>query len=127
MGVGIGIDLVEVARIERMIGEKGERALRRLFTEREVEYASRRPHPAQHFAARFAAKEAAYKALSGEDATARAVGWRDTEVVPTADGRPTLLFHGAAAERAARIAVRRVLVTLTHTDTVAAAMVVLED
>jgi len=124
--LGIGMDLVEVARIERMIDEKGDRALRRLFTTREIEYAARRPHPAQHFAARFAAKEAAYKALSGDDEVARAVGWRDVEVVPTADGRPTLVFHGFAAERAAMLGVARALVTLTHTDGVAGAMVVLE-
>jgi holo-[acyl-carrier protein] synthase len=124
--VGIGMDLVEVSRIERMIREKGERALRRLFTPREIEYAARRPHPAQHNAARFAAKEAAYKALSGDDEVARAVGWRDVEVVPTADGRPTLAFHGFAARRAASLGVARALVTLTHTDGVAGAIVVLE-
>jgi holo-[acyl-carrier protein] synthase len=124
--LGIGMDLVEVGRIERMILEKGDRALRRLFTPREIEYAARRAHPAQHYAARFAAKEAAYKALSGDDDVARAVGWRDVEVVPTADGRPTLVFHGAAAERAVQLGVARVLVTLTHTDGVAGAMVVLE-
>ena len=126
MVLGIGMDLVEVARIERMIREKGDRALRRLFTPREIEYAARRVHPAQHYAARFAAKEAAYKALSGDDDVARAVGWRDVEVVPTADGRPTLEFHGAAAQRAAMLGVARALVTLTHTDGVAGAMVVLE-
>ena len=127
MVVGIGMDLVAVARIERLVREKGERALARLFTAREVEYALRRPHPAQHLAARFAAKEAAYKALSGDDEVARAVGWRDVEVVPTADGRPTLAFHGPAARRAAQLGVRRTLVTLTHTDGTAGAMVVLED
>lgn len=126
MVVGIGMDLVEVARIERLVREKGERALQRLFTAREVEYALRRPHPAQHLAARFAAKEAAYKALSGDDEVARAVGWRDVEVVPTADGRPTLAFHGPAARRAEQLGVRRALVTLTHTDGTAGAMVVLE-
>ena len=126
MVLGIGIDLVEVGRIERMIDEKGDRAMRRLFTAREIEYAARRPHPAQHFAARFAAKEAAYKALSGDDDVARAVGWRDVEVVPTGDGRPTLAFHGPAARRAAMLGVARALVTLTHTDGVAGAMVVLE-
>lgn len=127
MIVGLGMDLVEVARIERLLdGEKGERALRRLFTEREVGYARRRPSPAQHFAARFAAKEAAYKALSGDDEVARAVGWRDIEVVHTEDGRPTLVLHGFAAQRAERLGVARVLVTLTHTDGVAGAVVVLE-
>ena len=126
MIVGLGIDLVEVARMERLLREKGDRALTRLFTAREAEYAMRRPNPAQHLAARFAAKEAAYKALSGDDEIARAVGWRDIEVVPTADGRPTLVLHGVAERRAEQLRVVRAHVTLTHTDGVAGAVVVLE-
>ncbi|MFL5574453.1 MAG: holo-ACP synthase [Gemmatimonadaceae bacterium] len=125
MIVGLGIDLVEVARIERLLREKGERAVERIFTPREAEYAKRRAAPAQHFAARFAAKEACYKALSGDD-TARAVGWRDIEVVAGPDGRPTLELHGHARRRADQLGVVRALVTLTHTDGVAGAVVVLE-
>ena len=125
MIVGLGFDLVEIARIERMLREKGEHALDRLFTFREVDYARGRPSPAQHFAARFAAKEAAYKALSGSD-MARAVGWRDIEVVNHGDGRPALEFHGLAKRRAEQLGVVRAHVTLTHTDTTAGAVVVLE-
>jgi holo-[acyl-carrier protein] synthase len=123
--VGLGIDLVEVARIERMLREKGERAVERIFTPGEAEYANRRVAPAQHFAARFAAKEACYKALSGDD-VARAVGWRDIEVVVDRDGRPSLALHGLARRRADQLGVVRALVTLTHTDGMAGAVVVLE-
>ena len=125
MIVGLGIDVVDIARIERMLRERGEHAMDRLFTFREVDYARGKPSPAQHFAARFAAKEAAYKALAGTD-LARAVGWRDIEVIVHGDGRPALEFHGHARRRAEQLGVVRVHVTLTHSDTTAAAVVVLE-
>lgn len=124
MIAGIGIDLVDIARVDRLVGSKGERALRRLFTAEEIAYAVARPLPAQHLAARLAAKEAAFKALAG-NALARGIGWREIEVV-RGDGHPTLVFHGRAAERAAELGVTTVWVTLTHSATTAAAMVVLE-
>jgi holo-[acyl-carrier protein] synthase len=123
--VGVGLDLVDIARVDRLLGNKGERALRRLFTPAEVSYALSRPLPAQHLAARLAAKEAAFKALTG-NALARGIGWREIEVVRGADGRPTLAFHGRASERAAELGVTAVWVTLTHTATTAGGMVVLE-
>ena len=125
MIVGLGMDLVDIARIERLIAEQGERAVRRLFTDGEAEYARRRAPPARHFAARFAAKEAAYKALAGTS-EARAVSWLDIEVATEWDGRPTLVLHGRAAARAAELGVVRALLTLTHSDAVAGAVVVLE-
>ena len=124
MIVGVGIDLVDIARVDRLLDAKGERALRRLFTADEVNYALSRPLPAQHLAARLAAKEAAFKALSGND-LARGIGWKEIEVV-RGDSRPTLTFHGRAAERAAELGITTVWVTLTHTATTAGAVVVLE-
>lgn len=124
MIAGIGLDLVDIARVDRLLDAKGERALRRLFTANEVAYALARPLPAQHLAARLAAKEAAFKALAGT-ALARGIGWREIEVV-RGDARPTLAFHGRAAERAAELGVTTVWVTLTHNATTAGAMVVLE-
>jgi holo-[acyl-carrier protein] synthase len=121
---GIGIDLVDIARVEKLIDAKGDRALRRLFTADEVAYALARPLPAQHLAARLAAKEAAFKALAGTS-LARGIGWREIEVV-RGEERPTLLFHGRAAERIAELGVTEVWVSLTHSGTTAAAMVVLE-
>ncbi len=122
---GVGIDLVEIARVEKMFDGKGDRMLQRLFTADEVEYAKARARPAMHLAARLAAKEAAFKALSGSD-EARLIGWREVEVIPHENTAPTLLFHGRAAARAAALNVASVWVSLTHTDTTASAVVVLE-
>jgi holo-[acyl-carrier protein] synthase len=98
---GIGIDLVDIARVQRLIDAKGDRALRRLFTADEVDYALTRALPAQHLAARLAAKEAAFKALAN-NSLARSIGWQDIEVV-RGDHGPTLSLHGRAAERAAQL------------------------
>ncbi len=123
---GIGLDLADIDRIERLLGRHPERARVRLFTVGERAYCDRRAQPARHFAARFAAKEAAYKALAGT-AEARHIHWQDIEVSnEPLDGRPTLLLHGLAAKRAAELGVSSIHVTLTHSDLVAAAMVVLE-
>jgi holo-[acyl-carrier protein] synthase len=123
--VGIGMDLVEIARVERLLEWKGERALKRLFTFREVDYASRRAQPARSYAARLAAKEAGFKALQGSE-LARAIGWRDLEVLVRSDGSPTLELHGPARRRATELGITRIHVTLTHTNTTAGAVVVLE-
>lgn len=124
MIVGVGIDLVDIARVDRLLDAKGERALRRLFTASEVDYAVSRPLPAQHLAARLAAKEAAFKALAGNE-LARGIGWKEIEVV-RGDSRPTLTFHGRAAQRVRELGITTVWVTLTHTATTAGAVVVLE-
>ncbi len=123
--IGIGLDLVEIDRVERLLDTQGDRALKRLFTCREVDYASKRAQPARSYAARLAAKEAGFKALAGSD-LARAIGWRDMEVVMHSDGRPSLHFHGTARRRASDMGVTRIHLTLTHTNTTAGAMVVLE-
>lgn len=125
MIVGVGIDLVDIARVARLVEAHGERARRKLFSPGECAYADARPEPARHFAARFAAKEAAYKALSGSE-EARAIGWRDIEVEMDALGRPTLLLHGRAAARGRELGVTRLHLSLTHADLVAGAVVVLE-
>ena len=124
MIAGLGIDLVDIARVQRLIDAKGEHALRRLFTADEVDYALSRALPAQHLAARLAAKEAAFKALAG-NSLARSIGWREIEVVRGEHG-PTLSLHGRAADRAAELRVTSIWVSLTHSATTAGAMVVLE-
>jgi phosphopantetheine--protein transferase-like protein len=96
-----------------------------LFTEGERRYAATHPEPARQLAARVAAKEAAFKALSGND-LARAIGWRELEVVSRKGVAPVLLLHGRAQERATELGISRVLLTLTHSDTTAAAFVVAE-
>jgi holo-[acyl-carrier protein] synthase len=123
--VGIGIDLVDIARIARLLTCYGGRARQRLFTDREVDYAAQRVEPARHFAARLAAKEAAFKALAGNE-LARAIGWKEIEVIMHADGRPALELHGRARQRAEELRVTAVWVSLTHSEGTAGAVVVLE-
>jgi holo-[acyl-carrier protein] synthase len=123
--VGLGVDLVEIERVRRLIDARGDRAMTRLFTDGERAYAGYRVDPARHFAARIAAKEAAFKALAGND-LARGIGWRELELFPRADGGPVLRLHGRAERRAAELGVTRVLVSISHTDTMAVAVVVLE-
>ena len=114
--VGIGIDLVDTARFSR----PGERLLARLFTPAERGFASGRPHPAQHYAARFAAKEAVLKALG--TGWSGGIAWTDVEVVAGADGAPSIRLAGTAAKVARKLGVRRWAVSLTHTRTRAAAV-----
>jgi holo-[acyl-carrier protein] synthase len=125
MIVGVGVDLVDIARVRRLIASKGERALRRLFTELECDYAMSHALPFVHLAARVAAKEAAFKALSGTDG-ARAIGWREMEVRTLEHGRPSLTLHGMAERRAKELGVTSVWLSLSHSDLTAGAVVVLE-
>lgn len=125
MILGLGLDAVDIARVERMLADNGERMVQRLFSDAEAAYAMARARPAEHLAVRLAAKEAAFKALAG-NALARAIGWREIEVLNGSDGAPTLALTGRAEARARELGVARVLVTLTHTETVGVAVVVLE-
>ncbi|HTT68945.1 MAG TPA: holo-ACP synthase [Gemmatimonadales bacterium] len=123
--LGVGIDLVPSSRLDEILSRHGERAMQRLFTAAERARASEYAHASLHLAARVAAKEAAYKALSG-DGRANGVGWQDIEVRRFADGRPGLVFHGAAERRMAELGATRCHLSLTHAGGVAAAVVVLE-
>lgn len=123
--VGIGIDLVDIVRVERLIERHGDRALARLLTPGERDYCCAKADPARHIAVRLAAKEASYKALQLADG-ARAIGWRDTEIVSGAHGRPSITLHGRAREAADRLRVTSTHVSLTHADHTAAAVVVYE-
>lgn len=125
MIVGLGVDIVEIDRMRRMIETQGDALIRRLFLDSEKQYALAHVEPAMHFAARVAAKEAAYKALSGNH-LARAVGWREIEVCLREDGAPYLVLHGRARERSAELGVARSLISLTHSKSAAVAVVVLE-
>lgn len=125
MIAGIGIDLVDIDRVERILAERGGRVLERLFTADEVAYATARARPAMHLAARLAAKEAAFKALAGSD-DARLIGWREVEVVAREGHPPSIVLRGRADARARELGIRHLWLSLTHTDTAAAAVVVLE-
>jgi holo-[acyl-carrier protein] synthase len=114
----IGIDLLEIERLERALARR-PRLAERLFTPHERQYAASRARPGQHLAARFCAKEAVAKALG-----LTALRWRDVEVVSDG-GAPGVQLHGAAAQRAASLGVV-VRVSLTHTRTDAGAVAVTE-
>jgi holo-[acyl-carrier protein] synthase len=125
MIVGTGVDLCEVARIEKAIlSAHGRRLVERVYTPREIAYAERRANRYERYAARFAAKEAGMKALG--TGWRGGIAWQDLEVVNEPSGRPTLVFHGKAAERAEKLGVRNVALSLTHTAEQAMAMVILE-
>jgi holo-[acyl-carrier protein] synthase len=120
--VGLGIDATEVDRIAQSLERYGDRFLRRVFTDQEIAYCMRRRNPAPHLAGRFAAKEAGMKAIG----TGHAFGvlWRDLEVVRRG-GPPQLQFHNAAGAHFARLGASRALLTITHTDSLALAHVIL--
>ncbi len=124
MIVGSGVDLCEVPRIRQAIERHGDRFKQRVFTPREIAYAERKANPFERYAARFAAKEAGMKALG--TGWRGGIAWRDFEVTNLPSGRPTLAFHGKAAEIATKLAVRNIALSLTHTKDQALAMVVLE-
>lgn len=120
--LGIGLDLCPVERMRQAVERHGERFLRRIFTEDECAYCASRGNPHESLAARFAAKEAASKALGAP----RGIGWHDVEVVPARPGarEPRLVLRGRAAEVAEACGIRTVLVSLTHAEGVAAAVAV---
>jgi holo-[acyl-carrier protein] synthase len=111
--LGLGIDLVEVARIEQSIERHGERFLRRVFTEGEIAYCAAMKAPAPFYAARFAAKEAVSKALG--TGIGAECGWLEIEVRRKASGAPFVVLHGAAADTARRLGIATVLLSLSHT------------
>ena len=116
------MDATEVDRIALAVARYGERFLRRVFTDEEIAYCMRRRNPASHLAGRFASKEAGMKAIG----TGHAFGvlWRDLEVVRHG-GPPQLRFHNAAGDHFARLGATRALLTITHTDQLALAHVIL--
>ena len=124
MIVGSGIDLCEVPRIEQSIARYGHRFLSRIFTAGEIAYADRKANRFERYAARFAAKEAGMKALG--TGWRGGIAWRDFEVANLPSGRPTLRFHGKAAEIAEKLGVRNIALSLTHTSEQAMAVVILE-
>ncbi len=120
--LGLGIDATDIPRIGSALERYGERFLRRVFTDGEIAYCTQRRNPAPHLAGRFAAKEAAMKALG--TGHGRGVLWKDIEVF-RAFGPPQLRLHGGAAARAERMHVRSSLLTITHSDVLAIAQVLL--
>ena len=122
--LGIGVDLVECARIQRSIDRFGDRFLHRIFTDGEIEYSMSMKFPARHLAARFAAKEAVSKAFG--TGIGKAMGWRNIDIQKRESGEPFLVFSGTAEAFAAERGVISALITLSHTENYAVACAVLE-
>ena len=124
MIVGVGTDLLDVARMARELAREGAGFRDDVFTPAEVAYCESKAHPARHLAARFAAKEACWKALGG--AGPEGLSLREVEVLRPAEGPPGLVLTGRAKAIADALGVTRALVSLAHTPTLASASVVLE-
>ncbi|MGI8889572.1 MAG: holo-ACP synthase [Chthoniobacterales bacterium] len=122
--IGIGIDLVDCDRIQNSIERFGERFLRRIFTDGEIEYSNSMKFPARHFAARFAAKEALSKAFG--TGIGQAMGWRDLDVQKRESGEPFVVLSGGAEKMANERGVDQVWISLSHTEQSGMATIILE-
>jgi holo-[acyl-carrier protein] synthase len=121
---GVGIDVIEVQRVKDSIERFGDRILNRLFTKTEIEYCSARKNAALHFAGRFAAKEAAFKAMGkgwGGD-----ISWKDVEITNLPSGAPKIAFYGKALELTTSQKIKSGFVSISHIDQLATAVVILE-
>jgi holo-[acyl-carrier protein] synthase len=122
MILGVGVDLTPVERMARAMANHPERLEARLFTDAERAYCRRKAEPMQHFAARFAAKEAMLKSLGVPEG----LSWHELEVVSGSDGAPRIELHGRAARAAETVGVRRMHLSLTHAGGSAMAFVIAE-
>jgi holo-[acyl-carrier protein] synthase len=122
--VGIGIDIVEIEKLRLAMVRRGDRLRNRAFTPGEIEYCEARVTKFQHYSARFAAKEAAFKAIG--TGWREGVGWQDVEVVNQLNGKPGLILRGKTLEIANRLGAKIWWISLSHTDHYAVAQVVLE-
>jgi holo-[acyl-carrier protein] synthase len=123
--VGLGVDISEVDRIREAMARHGQKFLDRVFTPAEIAYCNRHRDSAERFAGRFAAKEAAMKALG--TGWSNGVRWVDIEVTRLPSGQPTLSLQGAAREIADRLGMRRASLSITHSGNMAFAQVIFEN
>jgi holo-[acyl-carrier protein] synthase len=122
--IGIGIDLVDCARIQNSIERFGDRFLKRIFTEGEITYSQSMKFPARHLAARFAAKEALSKAFG--TGIGKSMGWRDLDVQKKESGEPFVVLSGGAKQMAEARGVAKVWISLSHTEASGMATIILE-
>jgi holo-[acyl-carrier protein] synthase len=125
MIVGTGVDLAEVARVRHLVERFGARFVERVYTAAEIAYAEQKANRFERLAARFAAKEAGMKAIG--TGWRHGVTWQDFEVTNLRSGKPTLRLHGVAAQVAAKLGVRNIALSMTHTAEYGMAHVILED
>jgi holo-[acyl-carrier protein] synthase len=123
--LGVGVDIVEIEKLRLAMVRRGERLRNRAFTSAEIEYCEERANKFQHYSARFAAKEAMFKAIGS--GWRDGVGWQDVEVKNQMNGKPLLLLKGRTLELANLLGVKNCWVTLSHTDQFAVAQVILEN
>jgi holo-[acyl-carrier protein] synthase len=123
--VGLGLDIAEIDRITAAITRHGAAILERLYTPTEVAYCESHKNKFERYAARFAAKEAAMKALG--TGWTRGVRWRDIEVANAPGGKPTLRLQGVARQFAEKLGVRNISLTITHSGNLALAQVIFEN
>lgn len=124
MIVAIGIDIVDIARVEEVFARRGERFRNRIFTQGEIAYCEGCASRLESYAARFAAKEAAMKALG--TGWGGGVGWQDLEVVRAETGAPLIQLHGRALERMRELGAQKAHLSLTHSRGLAVAQIILE-
>jgi holo-[acyl-carrier protein] synthase len=125
MIVGLGVDIAEISRIEKAISRYGDHILHRLFTAAEIDYCESYRNRFERYAGRFAAKEAAMKALG--TGWRKGVRWVDIEVIREPSGKPSLRLAGQAHAFAARMGVRNIVLSITHSDDSALAEVIFEN
>jgi len=124
MIAGTGVDIVDIERIRKITEKQKSRFIDRVFTQAEQQYCNKYRDPAPHLSARFAAKEALFKALG--TGWAKGVTWLDVEVKRVESAAPSMVLHGEAEKRSIRLGVEHVHLSLSHSDQWAVAMVILE-
>ena len=110
---GFGVDIVEVKRIKAAVKKFGARFLNKIYTKRELAYCKKKGMPEQHLAARFAAKEAVYKAFGGDGKNP--IAWTDIEIINDRHGKPDVVLKGTAKRLMAKRRVKKAVVSLSHT------------
>ena len=119
-----GIDIIEIERVQKAVGRSGQRFIERIFTDAEIEYCSNKKHSIQHYAARFAVKEAVYKALKPAPGTP--LRWREIEVTHVDGVQPELKLSGETKSISEKAGITRICISLSHSSKFAAAVAVAE-
>lgn len=112
MIVGLGTDIVEISRIDQMIERHGDTFLKRVFTELENEYCGSKKNKGQHYAGRWAAKEAVMKTLG--TGFIKGIGWKEIEVINLKSGKPTIVISGGVELHAGEMGIEEILITISH-------------
>ncbi|WP_299468236.1 holo-ACP synthase [uncultured Gimesia sp.] len=112
MIVGLGTDIVEISRIGQMIERHGDTFLNRVFTENENAYCGSKKHKEQHYAGRWAAKEAVMKTLG--TGFIKGIGWKEIEIINLKSGKPTVVISGGVETHAAEMGIQEILITISH-------------